>query len=64
MKISTNNLHGVLMIKNNKIHDQSTAVLKILRGLRGGWPLLYGFIILPKFVRDAVYHFISKNRYK
>jgi predicted DCC family thiol-disulfide oxidoreductase YuxK len=26
--------------------------------------LLYGFVIVPKFIRDGIYNFIAKNRYK
>jgi predicted DCC family thiol-disulfide oxidoreductase YuxK len=42
----------------------STGALKTTKGLSGGWPLLYALIIVPKFIRDAVYNFIAKNRYR
>jgi predicted DCC family thiol-disulfide oxidoreductase YuxK len=61
---STNDLSTVLLIEDNKLYSQSTAVLKILRKMNGGWPLLYGFIILPKPVRDFFYQLIAKNRYR
>ena len=52
------------LVENGKIYDRSTAALKVLRKLNGLWKLLYAFIIIPKFIRDAVYDFIAKNRYR
>ncbi len=57
-------LSTILLIKDQKVYSRSAAVLHIARELKGAWPLLYGFIILPKFIRDAVYALIAKNRYK
>lgn len=53
----------VLRIENQLL-TKSTAALTIARKLSGGWPLLYAFIILPKFIRDPVYDVIARNRYK
>ena len=52
------------VIENGKAYVKSTAALRASRHLSGGWPLLYGFIIIPAFIRNAVYDFIAKNRYK
>lgn len=57
-------LSTVILVENYQLHTQSTAVLKILRKMGGGWSLLYGFIIFPKFFRDFVYDLVAKNRYK
>jgi len=32
--------------------------------LKGGLPLLYFFIIVPLFIRNSIYNYIAKNRYK
>ncbi|CAN5519645.1 thiol-disulfide oxidoreductase DCC family protein [soil metagenome] len=61
---STNDLSTVLLIEDDTVYSQSTAVLKIVKKLNGGWPLLYGFIILPKPIRDFFYKLIAKNRYR
>ncbi len=53
-----------ILIENNVVYERSTAALRIARKLKGLWPLLYMFMIVPKFIRDSVYNFISKNRYK
>ncbi|WP_113653872.1 thiol-disulfide oxidoreductase DCC family protein [Pedobacter namyangjuensis] len=53
-----------ILLENGKIHQRSTAALRVAKKLNGLWPLLYGFIIVPRFIRDAVYNYIAKNRYK
>ncbi len=57
-------LSTILLIRDQKVYSRSSAVLHIARELTGAWPLLYGFIIVPKFIRDAVYELIAQNRYK
>lgn len=57
-------LGSVILIENGKAYVKSTAALRIARRLNGGWPLFYGFIILPPFCRDWVYNIIARNRYK
>ena len=58
--------HGesMILLENGKVYERSTAALRVARRLGGAWPLLYGFIIIPKFIRDAIYNFVGKNRYK
>ncbi len=58
------NIDSVLCILNNKIMTHSTAILTIARYLSGLWPLLYGLILVPKFIRDPIYKLIAKKRHK
>jgi predicted DCC family thiol-disulfide oxidoreductase YuxK len=46
-----------------KLYQQSTAALKIARYLAFPWNLAYVFIIVPRFIRDAVYRVVARNRY-
>lgn len=62
--VNPNQLNSIVLLEKGKVYQQSTAVLKIARKLNGLWPLLYGFIVVPKFIRDGVYRFIAKYRYK
>lgn len=50
--------------EKGKAYYRSTAALKVLKQLGGPWRLLYGFIIVPAFIRNAVYDFIARNRYQ
>jgi len=55
---------SVLLVTNGKVYSHSTAVLQILRKLGGAWTILYAGILLPRFVRDAAYRFVARNRYR
>jgi predicted DCC family thiol-disulfide oxidoreductase YuxK len=57
-------LSSVVLFENGKIFTRSTAALRIVKRLSGIWPLLYMFIIVPPFIRDAVYQVIALNRYR
>lgn len=54
----------VVLLTENKAHLKSTAALNIFKKLGGFWSLLYIFIIVPRIIRDAVYDFIARHRYK
>lgn len=62
--IDTSKVDSILLIDGNHYYSKSTAALKIARQLRGGYPLLYVFMVLPRFFRNWVYDIIAKNRYK
>ncbi|GAB4132791.1 MAG: thiol-disulfide oxidoreductase DCC family protein [Bacteroidia bacterium] len=57
-------LSSVILIENNKIYTKTTAALRIAKKLKGLWPLMYAFIIIPYPVRDIAYNIIAKYRYK
>ncbi len=57
-------MQSFVFIDKGKAYIRSTASLRICRYLRGLWPLCYAFIIVPQFIRDSIYKWIAKNRYK
>lgn len=57
-------MQSFIFIEDGVVYKQSTAALKVCRHLRGLWPLCYGLIIVPKFIRDGIYNWIARNRYK
>lgn len=63
-KIDTSKVDSIILIDGEKQYDKSSAALRISKELSGALPLLFGFIILPKFIRNFVYDYIAKNRYK
>jgi predicted DCC family thiol-disulfide oxidoreductase YuxK len=62
--ITPTQISSVILIEGGKAYTQSTAALRICRYLKNGWPLLYAFSIIPRFLRDAVYNLIARNRYR
>ena len=57
-------MNSIILIKDGKVYDKSTAALLIAGELNGLWPLMKVFMIFPRFIRDSVYDIIAKNRYK
>lgn len=55
---------SIILIDNDKCYVKSTAALHIIKSLSGGYPLLFGFLIVPAFFRNWVYDYVAKNRYK
>lgn len=62
--LSANIFNSFIFIEDGIAYTQSTAALKVCKYLTAMWPLLYGFIIVPGFIRDRIYKWIAKNRYK
>jgi len=62
--LPTETLDSIVLIEGGRVYHRSGAALRIARRLRGGWPLLYSFIIVPRFIRDRVYDFIAAHRYR
>ncbi len=55
---------SMVLLEDGRVYERSTAALRVARKLSGLWPLLYVFIILPRFMRDGIYNYVGKNRYK
>jgi predicted DCC family thiol-disulfide oxidoreductase YuxK len=62
--LQADNPESFLLVEEGKVSQRSTAALKVARKLKGGWKLLYPLILIPAFIRDPVYNFIARNRYK
>lgn len=62
--IDTSKVDSIILIDGEKHYEKSSAALRIAKYLSGAYPLLFGFMVVPKFIRNAVYDSIAKNRYK
>ncbi len=62
--MSTEQFTSFIYLRQGLTHTRSDAALNIARDLGGLWSLAYGFIIVPRFLRNAVYDFIARNRYR
>ncbi len=63
-EINTDEIDSIVLVRDGEAFAKAGAALRIAKGMSGAWPLLYGLIIIPKFIADAVYDFIARNRYK
>ena len=62
--LDSHSLDSVVLIENGKAHVKTSAALRICKNLDRMWPLMYGFIVVPAFIRDVVYDIIAKHRYR
>ena len=54
----------MLLLSGGQLYSHSSAVLRIARGLGGGWAMVGVGGLLPRTWRDALYRFIARNRYR
>jgi predicted DCC family thiol-disulfide oxidoreductase YuxK len=52
-----------VLLEDNRVFTRSTAALRIVRRLPFPWPLAYGFIVIPRALRDAIYDWVARHRY-
>lgn len=57
-------MSSIILIQGEKVLTHSSAALTIAKQLKGPIKLAYAFIIIPRFIRDAVYNWIARNRYR
>ena len=62
--LPTQELSTVILYDKGKFYTHSDVALRIVRRMPGLWPLLAVFSIIPKLIRDAIYNWIARNRYK
>jgi predicted DCC family thiol-disulfide oxidoreductase YuxK len=62
--IDIQKLDSIVLIENGNVYTKSSAALRIARKMSNLWPLFFVLLIIPSFIRDGVYDFIAKNRYK
>ena len=55
---------SIILVEGGQVYTRSTAALRMAKRLRLFWPVLYIFILVPGFIRDPVYDWIARNRYK
>ena len=54
----------IVLVEDGELYTHSTAALKIARHLRWPWSWSAVLVIVPRFIRDAVYRWVARNRYR
>jgi predicted DCC family thiol-disulfide oxidoreductase YuxK len=62
--LSAESINSIVFIEGTSYFMKSSAVLHLFKILGGGWSIIYGLIIIPKFIRDFFYDLIAKYRYR
>ncbi len=53
---------SIILIRDHSAYIKSCAALRITQYMKGLWPLMVLFVIIPPFLRNIVYDFIAKRR--
>ena len=54
----------VIYFKEGRSFERSNAILELLKDLGGFWIVLYVLKLIPVFLRDSVYNWVAKNRFR
>jgi predicted DCC family thiol-disulfide oxidoreductase YuxK len=55
---------SMALVEHGRVYTHSTGALRTARYLRWPWRWLAVFVVVPRFVRDGVYRWIARNRYR
>ncbi len=57
-------MQSVLLWQDGKLYRKSGAGIRMIAGLGGAWSLVYLLLAVPRPLRDPVYDWIARNRYR
>lgn len=63
-KIDTSKLESIILWKDNKVYTKSDAAIEIAKDMMAPWSWLRILNVIPLFIRDSLYNWIAKNRYR
>lgn len=55
---------SAVLVDDGKIYTNSTSVVRIAKYLKWPYKALYGLILIPRPIRDALYMWFARRRYK
>lgn len=64
LKLTGQPMDSIVLIEQGIPYVESTAALRISRHLTGLWKSAVILLLIPRPVRDILYRFIARNRYK
>ena len=59
----SDDLDTLILIEQGQAYTHSTAALRIVKGMKGWYSLLYDFIVIPLPIRDFFYDLFARYRY-
>jgi predicted DCC family thiol-disulfide oxidoreductase YuxK len=55
---------SVILVEDGNVYTDSTASLRIARYMRRPWRWMVVFTVVPRPIRDLVYRWFARNRYR
>ena len=53
-----------LLVEDGRAWTDTDAIIRVVGGLGGGWRAIRALKLLPGAVRDALYRFLARHRYR
>ncbi|HVW59599.1 MAG TPA: thiol-disulfide oxidoreductase DCC family protein [Puia sp.] len=53
-----------VLVENNRAYTRSSGALRVFRLLGAPWSLLCVFWIIPRPIRDSIYDWVARHRYR
>ncbi|MBK8426079.1 MAG: thiol-disulfide oxidoreductase DCC family protein [Lewinellaceae bacterium] len=60
----THDFDSVVLVDGDRLLLHSDVPLEIVRRIGGAWQVLYVFKIIPRPLRNAVYRWVARNRFR
>ncbi len=64
LDLPTTDYQTFLLLEEGHVYTKSAAALRVLRQLSWWWPLYYLSVLAPAPIRDVVYDFVARHRYR
>ncbi len=64
LDLPTTDYQTFLLLEGGHVSTKSTAALRVIRQLSRWWPLYYVGVLVPVSLRDMVYDFVARHRYR
>lgn len=57
-------IDSLVLVEKNKVYIKSSAALRVSKYLKGFYPFCLCLLTIPPFIRNWIYDYVAKNRYK
>jgi predicted DCC family thiol-disulfide oxidoreductase YuxK len=64
LRLPATDYQTFLLLEGCHVYTKSTAALRVIRQLSRWWPLYYLCMLVPAPLRDVVYDFVARHRYR
>ena len=64
LNLSATDYQTFLLLEEGHVYTKSTAALRVILKLAWWWPLYYICVLVPAPIRDGVYDFVARHRYR
>ena len=61
---SAADVDSIVLVTEDRMYERSDAALRIAAELHEPWGLARGLLAVPRSVRDGIYDWIARNRYR